>query len=173
MSHLVALLKEDETFLRFIRVRNTAISSINVRNLLQEAEYLHASRKSRKLSSAKLSPNTVHEAVINDSSNRSRLVELRSMIMKAQELLVTAMSAARRYVRVKYSEEFKDAAKTQAERNALLDKLFTKAITFKDELEYALDVLDLYIKDIDQTAHALHKVVELLKLHLDRRTTEI
>jgi hypothetical protein len=172
-TSLKAALSEDRDYARFLQIRDTAFASINVDAVLKEAEFLHSSRKSRSLTSAKLSPLKVQEAICVEMSARSRLVELRAAVMKSNELLTTALSAIRRHIRVSYSDELKELAKTQNERTTVLDKLMGKSVKFKDQLDHVEDVLDMYIKDIDQNAFGLRNLVEILKLFLDRRSTEI
>lgn len=172
-SELKSLLSDDENYARFLRIRDTAMSAINIPDLLKEAEFLHANRKSRTLSSAKMSPNAVQAALVNDMANRSRLVELRAALMKTNELLSTALLGIRRHIRVSYKDALKDMASTQADRNHVLDKILGKSVKYKAQLDHAEDLIDLYIKDVDQTAFGLRNAVEILKLFLDRRSTEI
>lgn len=170
---LKSLLNEDPVYERFIRIRDTALASISTETILREAEFLHSNRKARKLNGSKLSPNAVMEALANELSNRSRLAELRVSVMKSNELLSTALSSIKRHIRVKYDRELRELGSTQNDRVAVLDRLLGKSNDFKAQLDHLESVLDVYIKDIDQSAFNLRNTTELLKLFLDRRATEI
>lgn len=171
-SQLKIKLTQDSEYQKFRNIVRTVQSTTHIDKTLKEAEFLHASRKARSLHAHRLSPNALQEAILNELGNRSRLVELRTLMSRQYELLVTSIETIRRHVRVRYSEDVGALAKVQADKSRVVDQLLATPIKMKSELASAFDIMDMYIKDIDSASYALRNNVDLLKMILDRRSTE-
>jgi len=162
-------LNDDAVVLRFLSVVRTCKSSISIPSVTSEVQLLHSTRKSRSLSSAKLSPSLLIDAVLTDQYSRSRLVEIKTLVYRNSELITTAWHATRRHIRQSYSL----SSSTKAERDEEVDNLFPKALSFREELSCLSDQIDLIIKDIDQMAYGLSSTKELLKMILDRKDVDL
>jgi hypothetical protein len=172
LHDLKAVLKEDSEYTRFRRIVDTVRSSLSVEENLKEAAFLHASRKSRTLHAKKMSPTDLQEAIIQELSARSRLVELRALMSRQYELLGTALETITKHVRVRYHDTLLTISKQSTERARVVDKLLAAPIRLKSELSGSFEVIDSYIKDIDSASYALKNSVELLRMILDRRGIE-
>ena len=172
MSTLKELLSDDSEFDRFRHIVKTVRSSLTVEEVLSEASFLHSSRKSRVLHAKKMSPQDVQDAILQELSYRSRLVELRSLLSRQYELLGTAIETIKKHIKVTFHEELKEQAKTATERGHAVDRILSSPIRLKSELSGVFEVLDSYIKDIDSASYALRNAVDLLKMILDRRGVE-
>lgn len=162
-------IREDPVIVRFLSIMKTARQSINVETVTKEVQALHSTRKSRSLSSAKMSPMRLMDAIMMDQANRSRLIEIKTLVYRVSEMISTAFKATKRHIRITYELQ----SSTKAEREDELDNLFPSALSFKEDLTSLSDQIDLVVKDIDQMSYALTSVRELLKLVLDRKGIEI
>ena len=162
-------LNDDEVVLRFLSVVRTCKSAINIPSTTKEVQLLHSTRKSRSLSSAKLTPSILIDAILTDQYSRSRLVEIKTLVYRNSELITTAWKATRRHIRQAYDL----SSSTKAERDEEVDNLFPKALSFREELSCLSDQIDLIIRDIDQTAYGLSSTKDLLRLLLDRKDVEM
>lgn len=172
MATLKSSLLEDSEFVKFNRIKNTVQTALVVDDLLKEAALLHATRKSRALHSKKLSPLLLQDAILTDLSNRSRLVELRSLLSRQIELLGTSIETIRRHIHSRYKVKIQELASTQGDRARIVDKALSTSLTLKAELVGSSEIIDLYIKDIDSASYQLRNAVDLLKMILDRRGVE-
>ena len=172
MSSLRELLSEDSEYSKFKQIVRTVRSSLDVESILKEAAFLHSSRSSRTLHAQKLSPQKVQTAILQELSNRARLVELRSLLSRQYELIGTALETIRKHIKVTYHEDLKEIARTATERAQIVDRALSTPIQLKSELSGVFEILDSYIKDIDSASYALRNAVDLLKLILDRRGVE-
>ena len=173
MSNLKELLNKDAEFARFRNIRNTVEAAIDCEEILREAEFLHSARSSRKLSTAALTPSMIQKALTGDMAARSRLTELRVLCSRTYELLSVAMSNVRRHIQTEYYEELSEYGKTQQDRRAAMDRLISKSIRLQSQIESTQETVDLYIKDIDQTAFGLRNLIDIFKITLDKREVNV
>jgi uncharacterized membrane-anchored protein YjiN (DUF445 family) len=162
-------LKDDPVIVKFLSVVRTSRASINIQEVTREMQALHSTRKSRTLTSAKLSPSRLIDAILTDQACRSRLIEIKTLVYRNSELLSTAWKATRRHIRQSYDLE----SSTKAERDEELDNLFPGALSFKEEMSCLSDQIDLIVKDIDQTSYGTSSVKDLLKMVLDRKDVDL
>ena len=172
MTTLKSALLEDSEYIKFNRILSTVKTALIADDLLKEAALLHATRKSRALHSKKLSPALLQDAILTDLSNRSRLIELRSLLSRQLELAGTAIETIKRHIHSRYKTKIQEFASTQGDRARLVDKILASSLTLKAELNGASEIIDLYIKDIDSASYQLRNAVDLLKMILDRRGVE-
>ncbi len=165
------LLQKDSEYAKFRQIVQT-VRSFDLDKSLAEADRLHATRKTRLLHAHKLSPQKLQEAQLVELSHRSRLVELRSILSRQYELLGTAIETMKKHIRVKYSQDLQDHARTASERSLVVDRLLSSPLKLKSQLSGAMEIFDAYIRDIDSASYALRNSVELLKMILDRRGVE-
>jgi hypothetical protein len=166
---MIEELKSDEQYLAFKRIVSTVFRSMNIDENLKEAEFLHKSRKSRTLHSRKMQVTDLQEAILNDMGNRSRLVEIRTLLTRQQELLSTAISTIRRHIKVFHKEALSEEAPKALDKTAYIDNLIDKPLRMQSRIDWATSIIDTYVKDIDQTGYSLKSSVDLIKFILDRR----
>jgi hypothetical protein len=165
-------LRESSEYQTFTRIVKTVRATLIIDKILKEAEFLHQNRKSRSLHARKLSALDLQEAILNDMANRSRLTELRSLLSRQYELLGTAIETIKRHIRFHHRDDVDELAPKVGDKTALIDMILQSPLKTKSEIAGASEVLDIYIKDIDQAGYALRNSVDLLKLILDRRGLE-
>lgn len=159
-------LKKDDTYQRLERLYEQA-SSFNLDEIEEEAARLHSARPSRSLMSKGVTPSSLNKAICVDMSNRSRLLELRSNCMRSITILATAIRGARVHLRASYGDSLKAVfGTTRADIEAGIDKLILRYSSLHSSLENTIEILDSYIKDIDQSGYALRNLVDIAKLTL-------
>ena len=169
MADLRELIKKDETFKRYRNILKTVQGSLNIEKHLKEASWLHRGRKSRLLFEMRVSPQKLQEAILIDMSNRSRLVELKTLLLNEQELLSTAISLGKKHIRATYAVVLKEYGATKESHMLVVDKVFSAGIQVLNEIDKGVDVLDLLVKDIDQASFGMRNVTETLKMVLERK----
>ena len=165
-------IKDDETVVRFLRIYETAQTSVSIPTVQREVATLHASRKSRSLTTAKITPAKLQDAILVDMYTRSRLIEIKVLVHRTSELISSALSAVKKHVLVNFSEEVRDLASTKGERDQVVDRLFQGAVKLREEMSSLSDEIDMIIKDIDQASFSLRNTTELLRMVLDRKDSE-
>lgn len=169
MTELQAELKRDDTYKRYRSILRTVREGLNLEKTLKEAGYLHRNRKSRLLHEARVSPTKLQEAILVDMSNRSRMVELKALLLNEQELLKTAISHGKKHVRATYADLLVGYGSTKEAQLMVVEKVFSSGTSFLAEVDSAVEILDVFIKDIDQAGFGLRNVTETLKMVLDRK----
>lgn len=169
MAKLKDKLKEDAKYLQYRSIYKTVVGSLDTEKMIKEARLLHKSRKSRMLWEVRVSPQKLQDAILTDVSTRSRLVELRTLLMLQQELLATTISTCKKHVRTQYAEEVQSHGTTKDAQNLVVDRIFASGIETLSEIDGCVSVLDIYVKDIDAAGFALTNVTKTLVLFLDRK----
>lgn len=142
---------------------------VTVDVLLREAKDLHAARPSRTMFSKTVSPSLMQKAVLEDLSNRSRLVEMKVTLMSRLELVALSLSLVKNTLNTQFADHLKELGSTAADRKALVDRLVRKGSEAHAMLESAIQVLDEYVKDLDQASFALSRAVKVMEIVLDKR----
>lgn len=169
MADLKLLLRKDEAYKRYRSILSTVKESFDIEKHLKEAGYLHRKRKSRLLFETRVSPQKLQEAILIDLSNRSRLVEIKIMILNEQELLTTSISICKKHIRATYPDVLKEYGSTKEAQLLVVDKVFSVGLSTLAEIDKAVTILETLIKDIDQAGFGLRNVTETLKMLLERK----
>lgn len=170
---LVALkeaLSEDPAYAKLKEVvsRLRQAPHLNVERILTEAKTLHESRTSRNLYKVSLKPIALHEADHVDGRSRARLSTMRADLMREVDLLTASIEKVKVKIRSEYSK-YLDAWSNQPARNATVDLILAPATEYLENLVSCREILDVYIKDIDQMAYRIRNSVDLLKLTIERK----
>lgn len=174
MSTLKSQLKADPEIKALDAVVATAIKSFSPEKVLREAEHLHLERKSRKLYKVVMAPTPLYTADMQDLSTRARLVELKTGIMRMIGVINAAVKSVKTHVSTKYQTELREYGSTIAERNRIIDRVVSDAVQSSSDMASVVDILDVYIKDLDQAGYALRRAIDALKLaHGNRGQEEV
>jgi hypothetical protein len=169
MSNLQDAVKKDDNFKTYRSILNSVRGALDLVKTKREAEVLHANRKCRKLFEMRLSPQLLHEALLDDLAARSRLVELKSLVINQVELLDSAISLCKKHIAVQYADKVSEIASTVAARNQVVERMFSKGKDYLNQVRVLDSQLDLYITDIDKASYNLTGVRETLKMILDKK----
>lgn len=169
MSNPLEKIKSDPVYVKYKNILKELQSSSDLMKIKDEAEFLHRKKLSRKLHELRVSPQTLQDAIVNDFSNRSRLVELKVLILNQEELLSSTIDLTKKHLRVEYQEELLSFGATRDKQVMILDKILAKGLEFLSQLVAVGRELDLYLKDIDQTGYGLSNVKDTLVLFLKNK----
>jgi hypothetical protein len=161
--------KEDDVYRTYRRVFKTVQETLDLPKIGKEANYLHSSRKSRKLYEHKASAMKVSDVLLQEMSIRSRLVELKVGVIANQELLESTISRTKKHLTTHYETELKELSTTVSGRSAVLAAIFAGAQDYLNQVSALNSQVDAYIKDIDAAGFTLTNVRELLKLQAGGR----
>lgn len=171
MTDFATCVQEDENYKRYRKILLTVKTALDLQKTEKEALFLHGQRKVRKLHELRVSPQLLLDALLGEISARSRLVELKSLVINQQELLSSAMSLCRKHLNAQYSAELGAMSSTVAGRSAVLDRIFAKGKDYLNRVDALGSQLDLCIKDIDAASYSLTNVREVMKMFLDKKDT--
>lgn len=161
-------LRNDPEFLALGEIVSVAQRNFHPDKVLKEAETLHAQRSSRSLLKVKMAPTPLYDASMKDLSNRARLTELKAGLVRLSRSLARAIESCRTYVSTQYGDYLAEY-RTQAEKKKVLDRIFSDSQDVLDGLHRTIEVLDLYVVDLDKAGYGLRLAVDLLKLTVERR----
>jgi hypothetical protein len=163
-KQIMGALKEDSDFKKFRKIVKRVEERLKIQEFLSEAKALHAGRTSRKLHERKqFNPRALIEASTKDLSIRSRLVEIRVNVSVNLSNLEEAIDAVKRYI----STEFYDALseyKTVDLKKSLIDRAIARPLDMMSDTKSLIEVLDILIRDIDQSNFHMKTMIEALKL---------
>jgi hypothetical protein len=171
MATFQACVLEDANYKKYKDVLKTVKAGANLLQIKQEAKTLHATRGSRELYKSRVSPDPLIAAEMQDSANRSRMIELKALLLNEQELLESSISLCKKHLKAAYQAELQKLGTTVAARSGAVDTIFARGSEYLSQVNVVLAILDLYIKDIDAAGYKHTNVRELLKL--DRAGREV
>lgn len=154
-------LKKDDTFQRFQRIVANC-SQTNLDEVLKEVESLHAGRSMRNLRTVTVSAKKVIKAATEDSSYRSRLVELNMTMTREFNTLKLAFDTTRDYLNSHYGKEI--GVRSISDRDTYWRSMLRKAVSRIQELEGAIDLTDSVIEDIDKASFTTKHIIDALNI---------
>ena len=161
---LAKILRADKRYKKVVNILESAQRRINVDRDRSEAFALHAGLEVRSLQGKRLlSTSAIISATAQIQANRSRLVEIRARSTEHVSYLEEACKAFRKYALTKYADEFK-SYRTKDERDSILYTVLKPSMDFVSEVSTLTDILDMFIKDLDQSGHTVRHIIDILKL---------
>jgi len=162
-------IRETKQYKTFKKIRIGVEDKLNMEKDRAEALSMHAGRVSRRMHGNKMySPRALIEALTNDMSCRSRLVELRVQASIQIETLQEAIKAFKRFVQTDYSERLNKTYKTVGQRSAFMENMITAAMEVEGQGKSLLKLFDDLIADVDKTSYHLSNMVDVVKLISDK-----
>lgn len=161
--------KEDEIYKKYRSILKTVRGGLDILAVKKEAQSLHAARISRSLYEKRVIPSKLIEAEAQDSSNRSRLAELRVSLINEQELLDTTIKLCKKHLKSEYHDEYMSLSGTATGRNNRVDQLFMKGSEYLEQLNTTMSILDIYMRDIDASGFKHTNIKELFKILLGKK----
>ena len=162
-------IRKDPLIVRAMQLKDAADAAINLERIEEEAKVLHSGRTSRKLYKIALEPTSLAEAAMRDMSNRARLSELKARVYVQKKAMENAHEQCVAHIGTKYSDFVRALASNAADRKLIYTKILKPIIQQLSEMESTLELLEIYIKDIDQAAWGLRNATDMLKLIYDTR----
>lgn len=161
------ILRSDDAFVQFRALVKSIEVKLDTEEIMAEAARLHSGRLSRTLHGTTPGPEKLLNATLQDSSYRSRMVEVRVKLVRHRDRLDIALQATRQYLATQYRDQVSDL-KTKGERESYFDAYLKRGLHLKEDLKSTISQLDDLVKDIDQTAYTYKNAIECLELLLSR-----
>lgn len=157
---------QDEKIVSFRKAFDNGEFSFDTDKYIEEVKNIHITRGIRTMNSEDIFNhlNKVIDAVLQNQACRSRVVEIKMMCTMMQTKINTRKESLTNYILVKYREALKANYKTQADRKAYIDELFSYTITNSLKIQTLQNFCDLIIQDIDNASWALKSVIDCLKM---------
>ena len=166
MKNTIKEIKESVAWEKINRVFENTVKCVNLEMAQNEAMAMHANRDSRKLKSNqnRYDPNLLIDCCLQDLSFRARMVEIRVKIDLQCTILRESVTYAKNFILTKWASEIGDEYKTIDQKKSFVDRLLKNQLEFLGSVKSLLDLIDVLIKDIDQSGHSMRHIVDCLKL---------
>lgn len=157
---------EDEKLLSFRKAFDNGEYSLNTDSFMEEVRNIHITRGIRTMNSEDVLKNIhkVIDAVLQNQSCRSRVVEIKMMCVTVLTKLNFRKEALINYIQVRYQDQLKQSYRTINDRKAYLEELLSFTNTNTTKLQVLQNFCDLLIQDIDNASWALKSVIDCLKI---------
>lgn len=157
---------EDDKLVAFKRAYDNGEYNLNTEKYIKELQSLHITRKVRLLNSEEIvrNINLLVEALTQNQSVRSRVVEIKMDCVRVAIKLSTKKESLINYILVKYREELKSIKGTQTDRNAYVQELFNFTTATSSRVKVLQDFCDILLNDIDQASWCLKSVIDCMKI---------
>ena len=162
-------IREDPVILRAFQVKESADSKLDLEKIEREADLSHANRTSRRLYKIALEPTSLAQAAMQDMANRARLSELKARIYVQRCALMSAQEQCTAHLSTRHRAFLQKNGSTVADRKMVVVRILKPLVQAIAEMDSTLELLEIYIKDIDAAAWALRNATEMLKLLMDNR----
>lgn len=170
LTKVIDKLKSDKRVERlFTMFDELPVYKLPIKQLKAEIETIHSVRASRFLNQhdPKFLEKII-DASIDDSSKRSRLVEISLQCFKSGNSMSEALEKMRRYLLMTYSDDIY-FARTKDERLHIVDTVLEPLFRFVAQTQAISKMADMVISDIDKTGYSLKLNVEAYKIHFGRK----
>lgn len=141
--------------------------SLDTTALLDEIERIHMTRKLRNLTPEQILKRTQFElmdANLQNSANRSRIVEIKMQATRKINLLWERAEKARKFINLQYRDRLKDEHRTIGERTNAVDTVLAPVQDVTNQLEQVTAMADLVIDDLDQAGYTLKRLGDVVML---------
>jgi len=150
--------------------------AIDITQVIRELESLHSTRKFRSYEVKEVVSSMqkkLMEATVENSSFRSRCVELKMRCFKVSRLLEEHLGIMRDYLATKYADVLRNEFNTIKDRNAAVNTVLTDFTRLQHKLETAIKLADMVINDMDQAYWSIQLVERTMELNLARKERNI
>ncbi len=140
------------------------IYQLPIEDFTKEIEQIHKTRNIRFLTQS--SPRfieSVVDASLMDQANRSRLTEIAMACYKAENTLQEALEPLREYLLLSYAADLA-FIRTKDERGIVLNMALAPFVKFIFRVTQVKQLAEMVIKDIDQGAYSLQRLVAAMQL---------
>lgn len=144
--------------------------NIPVKNIFEEIERIHMTRKTRHLNRKSASfVQDITEGLIDDQANRSRLTEILMSCIHTMRNLNSTLDSLEGYLLVEYAAQL-SSIRTKAERVGFIQyHILVKYKRYIDRVQRVKEAAELVIVDIDKAAWMYRNLIESAKLASGRR----
>lgn len=164
ISPTIKKIQKDANFKKYMRIYKAVEGRLDIEANRDEAFSLHASRTSRSIiGKDQFKSRVIYTAIAKDLSYRARLVEIRQRNAAEISLLQGARESLHKYIRTAYRDVLKGYS-NEATRSAFLAQVTEDSTALINEANELINLLDFFIKDIDQASHSVRHLIDILKL---------
>lgn len=139
----------------------------DTKRLLDEISTMHGSRMVRGLTTDGVVANQgkrLIDATLQNTAYRARLIEIKMSLLRTSSRVGELLDSVIGYARTEYHDRLAALGRTQADRNAALNQLFSSQYERLRRIEDVIQAADLVIEDLDQCGWALKRVIDVVTL---------
>lgn len=161
-KRLRRILKTSEDYRAYRSVVKRIKQLADFDNLTNEMEHMHKQRKSRELHLKSPTVDRIIKAAAQNSSYRSRVVEIMVNVQKAQRTLDSAIKRIENYILSEYKQYID--GRSIAERQAVIKNLLSGGYYQLADFDRIVEMCKTFIDDIDQNSWTLKHMLDGLQL---------
>lgn len=173
MSNLQDKIREDEQYIKFMRVITMNAKRINVETLIDEVKEITEMRTRTSVAYDK-SPRKMLTAIVQENlkaqSYRSRLSEISLQSTRVVAQINNASAKMRDYINLTFNEEIKKLGRSKDDRAVISNVMLSKSIKYVDSLEALIEMAGIVISDIDKQHYSLKLAKETVELLIQRES---
>lgn len=171
VDDLKAELKYDDTFESFKNLVNSSSKQLNYDIVYDELMVLHKNRKGRSLHlNGRPGTGDVMDCLLQDSSYRSRIIEISIGVSRNLQNLTTAIEALVNYVVTEYADKSLAVVKSRVEREQIIRVVISKVQELVDKHKNLAEFCSYIVTDIDKAGFSYKNVIELFDIMTKERT---
>jgi len=164
-------LSKDDNFESFKNLVNSSSKQLNYDTVYEELMTLHKNRKGRNLHlNGRPSTNDIMDCILQDSSYRSRIIEITVSISRNLQNLNTAIEAIVNYVVTEFANKSLLVIKSRIEREQVVRVIISKVQELLDRHKNLNDFCTYLITDIDKAGYSYKNIVEIFEIMVKERT---
>jgi hypothetical protein len=161
-------IKKDEVYQKYRRIVRGIRDDVDLDKMLEEAQGLFRTRKTRTLYGRRPSASELYEAQQQEMMVRSRIVEMSAQLHLKIGMVERANKTTKNHLIATYGPALKTLAGTATDRNSMVKRILKLGIELLDRLNKAVSVLDMLVTDIDKSGYGITNSVAILKLLLGK-----
>lgn len=140
---------------------------IDTDKAIDEIKTLHTTKIMRRMKTASLLSNSQHNIIdmgLQNSSFRSRLVEIMMLHLEKHGRLAAHIAKLHDFLSVEYAKQLRLEFSTADWRKKALDNVLSRFKSKLDDMKLVIDLSKYAIEDIDKAGYTVSNMVETLKL---------
>lgn len=163
-------IRADEIVKRTMEIKKSIDVSMDLEKIVDEAKVLHANRTSRKLYKIAMDADSMGIAVLMDMSVRARMSEMLAAVYVQKFALETAFEKCVSHITVVHADLIKELATNATDRKHVINKVLAPIVSKIAALTSAMEVLDIFMKDLDKAGYSMTTAKDNLRMIHERKS---
>lgn len=173
---ILQTLRRDKRVIRLKASIEKGIFFVDVKKYREEIRTLHAGRKVRTLKAkivVRNFSNKFMDAALQNSAYRSRIVEIKMIMLDRKHELEEYLEALKKDLKVRYSEDLAETYRTINERDNAVAVVLSDAMSIIRNVDNACKYADLVIEDIDQSGWTMKHLMSAVELQVGKKSSSL
>ncbi len=169
-----AAISGDKKLRKFLKRCKQGAFTLDTKKMMFDIGNMHRTRLARNLKTKTVIQKfqvSFIDADLQNIAYRARIVEIKMNCFEVLSQLDQYISLLKKHLKATYAENMKVGYGTQADRDALIDSFLEPGLMSKKKLEATMSYADLVILDIDQAGFALKRIITVMQIAQEKRSS--